>query len=746
MSDFSYYDVERAFEHALEDAGCPPADGEKLILDGVKHLCRVAGEKKKGKRLQYCVYVDDSPAGYFLKYGGASSVPYTTWLFKTDSVKSLSPEERKSLIEKHEAERAKREQQEELERSIAIAKVKRDWSLATPANPMHPYALKKGLHDAHGARLLGNELLVPVQTVDCELISIQKLTASGKYFNDKAQINGNFSVLSDVKDEKYGMNVIPQSVEGPVWVCEGWATGCSIREATNQVVVVSFNAGNLAKVIEALRERRPDLELAVAADNDWAHQNGNTGMSVATKIFDRYGIPYAAPDFTDEETKNDLTDWNDFANARGLTIAGRLLDSKLAKMKKEPKYELFHSRLNFVHVNMNTGRPLGTIENLEALLAYRRIKIGYNEIKKEEVMEIPGRTYCGDNAVNAALGFIYSACAEYGLPKADIDVFITEIASRNIINPVKDWILSEPWDGGVRFDVLADSLHLQDPFPKTFRNVLLRRWLTSAVAAAFERGEFRSRGTLVLQGPQGIGKTTWFRRMVGGHRDWFAENLTIDPANKDILKISISHWIVEAGELEGTFKKADLARLKGHLTAPKDIIRVPYGKRDNAYQRRTVYCGTVNQREFLMDSTGNGRFWCVPVQKIDKLEGFDYQQLWAEVYERFYLSKDHDLHSWWLTDAEDKLLDEQNWQFEAPDPIEDLIKSKLNWESYKETWREKTATEVLLDCGIMYPNKGQAMTASRVLRKMTGAPSKRDAKGSRRVFLVPDKLDTFYAV
>ena len=39
-----------------------------------------------------------------------------------------------------------------------------------------------------------------------------------------------------------------------------------------------------------------------------------------------------------------------------------------ALMKKEPKYELFHSRLNFVHVNMNTGRPLGTIENLEALL------------------------------------------------------------------------------------------------------------------------------------------------------------------------------------------------------------------------------------------------------------------------------------------------------------------------------------------------------------------------------------------
>ncbi|MEG1913241.1 MAG: hypothetical protein RRY12_12720 [Cloacibacillus sp.] len=100
--DIDFYAVERAFLEALADAGIPPADGEHLKLDGTKHLYTVAGDKKK-RRGEYCVYVDESPAGYFLKYGGSSAVPYTGWSFKSGFLirlltRSAAPMLKKSVL------------------------------------------------------------------------------------------------------------------------------------------------------------------------------------------------------------------------------------------------------------------------------------------------------------------------------------------------------------------------------------------------------------------------------------------------------------------------------------------------------------------------------------------------------------------------------------------------------------------------------------------------------------------------
>ena len=81
--------MERAFRDALDEAGIPPASGEQIILDGRRHQYTVAGDKKK-KRGGYVVYLDESPAGAFWKYGGSSAVPKTKWHFKTGYVSSLS--------------------------------------------------------------------------------------------------------------------------------------------------------------------------------------------------------------------------------------------------------------------------------------------------------------------------------------------------------------------------------------------------------------------------------------------------------------------------------------------------------------------------------------------------------------------------------------------------------------------------------------------------------------------------------
>ncbi|MDR1494915.1 MAG: toprim domain-containing protein [Rickettsiales bacterium] len=51
-------------------------------------------------------------------------------------------------------------------------------------------------------------------------------------------------------------------------ICEGFATGASIHEATGRTVIVAGDTGNLLSVAKALRGKYPSRELIFATDND----------------------------------------------------------------------------------------------------------------------------------------------------------------------------------------------------------------------------------------------------------------------------------------------------------------------------------------------------------------------------------------------------------------------------------------------------------------------------------------------
>jgi putative DNA primase/helicase len=68
---------------------------------------------------------------------------------------------------------------------------------------------------------------------------------------------------------------------------------------------------------------------------------------------------------------------------------------------------------------------------------------------------------------------------------------------------------------------------------------------------------------------------------------------------------AVSHWVVELGELDSTFKKSDVSVLKAFITRRQDKLRRPYARRDSVFPRRTVFAGTVNDYQFLHDNTGN---------------------------------------------------------------------------------------------------------------------------------------------
>jgi len=249
---------------------------------------------------------------------------------------------------------------------------------------------------------------------------------------------------------------------------------------------------------------------------------------------------------------------------------------------------------------------------------------------------------------------------------------------------------------------------------------LLKRWFISAYAAVVRKDgdDFRNRGVLVLQGEQGIGKTTFLRTLCGakwgGSSKWFGEGLTLDPEVKDSRISAISYWITELAELERTTKK-NMAPLKAFLTNSTDSIRKPYAAEETKFTRRTVFAGTVNETGFLTDTTGNSRFWVIPVKELKDISHIDMQQFWAEVKELYDQN-----YQWWLKGEEERILDVENRDYEPENAIADFLEKGLDWDITQTCWTYKTLTETLIECGIREPKMMDCKMAARLIKRQLG--------------------------
>ena len=204
--------------------------------------------------------------------------------------------------------------------------------------------------------------------------------------------------------------------------------------------------------------------------------------------------------------------------------------------------------------------------------------------------------------------------------------------------------------------------------------------------------------------------------------DWLLEGATLNPSDKDSVKQCVSHWICELGELGSTFKKADLDQLKAFITKSHDELRLPYDRGFSRYRRRTCFYGSVNENEFLSDSTGNRRFWVVRVSAINWRHGIDMQQVWAEIKQRYYDVGD----GWFLTSEERELLNDSNEMSRTQSAVEDLILQHVRFESDKT--KPVQMTELLRDFGIKSPRASDFKEASRVLQANNITPRRSNGR------------------
>lgn len=259
----------------------------------------------------------------------------------------------------------------------------------------------------------------------------------------------------------------------------------------------------------------------------------------------------------------------------------------------------------------------------------------------------------------------------------------------------------------------------------------MKRWMISAIAAAFQPEGVSAHGVLVLQGNQYLGKTKWFKSLVPSGLRLAQDGMMLRPEDRDSVKQACSFWLVELGELDATFRKSDIAALKAFLTRDRDVLRRAYAKRESEYARRTVFFASVNPREFLHDPTGNRRYWTIECERIDHSHSLDMQQVWAECYELFKGGE-----GWFLLPSEMDHLNTHNTDFEVRDPIEDRLMSKLEWQTPAHFWEWHTVTDVLMSVGIDRPEKAHMNTAGHIIRRLNNGASKKSS-GVRLVLVPP---------
>ena len=395
-------------------------------------------------------------------------------------------------------------------------------------------------------------------------------------------------------------------------------------------------------------------------------------------------------------------------------------------------------RASFPHLN-DDGHPLCTLENFGVLLERLGVTIRYNVISKAFDVLVPDSGFSRDNRDNSALAYIFSECEKARMSTKHIVQYLPMIADMNQYNPVSTWIESVPWDGVSRLEKFYATVDTGGQMPEDLKKMLMRKWLVQAIGAAFAPDGIAAQGILTFTGPQNIGKTTWFHKLAPEALDVVLTGHTLDVRSKDSCLIVLKYWIVELGEIDATFRKADVALLKSFITQAIDNIRRPYAMTESTYPRRTVFGATVNDEWFLADPTGNRRIWTIPVVKFN-LELFeselDMQQLWAEV---LILWKNGE--RWNLSMEENGVLGDHNEGFTPADPIDERIGAAWAWRDVVVDWDWVTATDVLMKIGVKDPSKYQTIAASRALKKLNGGQRKKS--NGRVLFAIPSAANDF---
>ncbi|MEP3675383.1 AAA family ATPase [Sulfitobacter sp.] len=285
----SQNDRELEFLDAMKAAGCAP-QGKHPIADNLLHRFDIVGDHKGSNNGAYMLdYASDGFAfGWFQNWKSGDTV--TAW--HSGAGATLTDPQREILAERREYQRATQDRAREERQAEAKTKAQSIWDNAEKAG--HCAYLDRKKIDIHCARFSNGDLIIPIK-VGGNIASLQFIKADGsKRFLSGGRVAGGYCDLS-TKDDNFSKWV----------VCEGFATGASIRQATGLPVAIAFSAGNLKAVAEKIRNKWPICEIIIAGDAD-AHGVGKLKGDEAAAAVAGIAIYPQSGDWNDVHTREGL--------------------------------------------------------------------------------------------------------------------------------------------------------------------------------------------------------------------------------------------------------------------------------------------------------------------------------------------------------------------------------------------------------------------------------------------------------
>ncbi len=305
------------FGRVLHESGLI-IEGEP-VMDGNIHRVPVEGGKRGAKDGAYCGYADGRPNGWYQNYKtGVKGKWLATGHVLTEAARTALRQQSAEYLAAAEAER-QATQEKAMKRAYA------KWVNAEPVQGQdHPYLTRKGIdacslrQDKHG------NLVVPGYDLETgRLQTVEYINKEGgKWYEKGCPKKGAMCILPDqaaLKDSEV------------VLMTEGYATGASVHLATGLPVAVAFDANNLKDAAMTIKRACPNVRITICADNDARLPDArNVGLAKAKEAATAVpGCKFVTANFSPDEQKKGLTDFNDLHQARGLDAVKKSIMAKV---------------------------------------------------------------------------------------------------------------------------------------------------------------------------------------------------------------------------------------------------------------------------------------------------------------------------------------------------------------------------------------------------------------------------------
>jgi putative DNA primase/helicase len=297
----------------MRDRGLQLLAGQTTVnADGQCHRCDVAGKKSGNRDGTYVLHLDPVPHGGFNNWTDGRRWENWSPNYKYE----LTDAERQQIIDAgNKANEHDKKLQAEINEEARI-KARNMSQAADPAPDSYAYCQRKGvkpdvLKMYTFKKTVDTSLLVPVYDDHGKMLSLQFIDRDGKkiFLKGSRAGGGHFWIHK------------PKQTNDTIIVCEGWATGESIYQATGHAVVMSFGAGNLVAVAQYVRKKYPDCKLIIAADDN---ANG-VGPGKAGEAARAAGGSVATPKWPKDRGEGD-EDFNDMARLSGLKAVKKVIN------------------------------------------------------------------------------------------------------------------------------------------------------------------------------------------------------------------------------------------------------------------------------------------------------------------------------------------------------------------------------------------------------------------------------------